>query len=311
MLLFFLISSQTGTKIPQKTESGIVTSSPAISTATPKPEEVTQITLADVLDTKGIFMPQEQVAAIINGKNIYNKELNYYLFTQRRSEYFEHGNLADLKKSILEDVINNKILLSNNTTNNSENSASDITIVNLDEEAQQLKTAKNEINQQSTEKISGGMLSIWYHNIKKPPDYTIAEAKTIARSKLEAIRTQLTDPTNPITFAQAGELLKNDSSLAGIDPSYKINSYVPFIDKSPSDMIFVYQDINDQINNLKTGEISRIIDHASDPNGKNTDSDEEFLAILTVDKRINTGEGDLKEWITKQKTNFDIVIPTL
>ncbi len=269
------------------------------------------VALSDILNNKGPFLPQEHVAAKVGEESIYNKDLNYAVYSRYYSELIKPStSAANLKYKVLSELIDDSILLQASQlypqifgTVNLNQSIFD----NIDKDYQQrentLEKLKDSFNNKLEEKISGGRISIWYHNVNPPTKYTIDEARTIAQNKIQAIYQNLI--SGKITFSEAGNQIKNDGSLADLDPNYKGNAVYLFDNVSPDTIAFPSQQIKDTVLHLKPGQISTITEQQ---NPKPSNIGEEFFAIWTITNITNSNEGDLSNWIDKQKSSFNITI---
>ncbi|MCL4338519.1 hypothetical protein M1271_02425 [Patescibacteria group bacterium] len=273
-------------------------------TVTPPP-----VALPDILNSKGPFLPQEQVAAKVGQENIYNKDLNYAVYSRYYSELIKPStSSANLKNKVLSELIDDSILLQASQLYpqifgnvNLNQSIFD----NIDKDYQQrdktLEQLKDSFKNKLEEKISGGRISIWYHNVNPPAKYSIEEARTIAQNKIQAIYQNLI--SGKITFSEAGNQIKNDDSLIDLDPNYKGNAIYLFDNVSPDTIAFPSQQVKDMVLRLKPGQISTVTEQQSP---KPSSIGEEFFAIWTITNITNSGEGDLPNWIDKQKSSFNI-----
>lgn len=102
-------------------------------------------------------------------------------------------------------------------------------------------------------------------------------------------------------------MVKNDTSLAQIDKSYRGNAYYEFHDKTSENPVFVYPDLEDRLWKLNQGEMSEIIKHPPPPVSLGKE-EEEFFGIIYVSKRTNKGNGNYKDWFEKAKQQYEISI---
>lgn len=122
--------------------------------------------------------------------------------------------------------------------------------------AKRLETVKGveEKVQQRALRVTGKIISIWFHNVFPAP-IGDEKAKEISFAKITQLHQDVV--SKKITIDQAGELIKQDSSLAQVDPVYYNNAIFDFsvdnIDHITFDKTF-----NEALVSLNPGEVSDV-----------------------------------------------------
>ncbi len=102
--------------------------------------------------------------------------------------------------------------------------------------------------------VAGSIVAIWFLN-EHVPAMGYAKAKEITLEKITKIHADV--KAGKLTMIQAGDIIKNDSSLAAIDSSYKINAYYNFR-IAPNDILTNDGKFNRMVENLKPGEVTEL-----------------------------------------------------
>ena len=290
--------SQKVTKKPPSTPVATPTHLPTTPTPTPL------LSLDEALTDKGKFPSGEKVAQV-GQEIIYGRDLNYILYEEFPQDFFSpSASISAVKQKSLITAINDSVLLQSEAKEGLIN-LTPVIFNNLNKNQQLRKKKVQEITKRrmaTEEKISGAAISIWYHNVQ-PPSIPIYEAEKLAKSKIQEVYNDIKQ--GKITFQEGGEIVRNDSELAKIDPSFRGNAYMGFDDLSPPQQPFTYKALNQAVSSLKEGEISNILKIVS-PNDKNPD--EEFYAFVKIFKRTNRGSGNFFSWLEKEKKSYEIVV---
>ena len=153
-----------------------------------------------------------------------------------------------------------------------------------------------------TDQVAGGVVSIWFHNMVIP-EIGLERAKQIAFEKITSLRERVAK--KEITIQQAGDIVKNDSSLSQVDVAYKNNAFVPFT-QDKGERITVDGDFNDLIWKTAAGEVTPVhLGH--NINGFNNQDEEAFYAFAQVSTKIETGQyQSFQSWYDAQKSAYQV-----
>lgn len=305
-----LFASQNQTRTAPKASGGPTPTSPFTTpdTSTQKIEiqTIQETTKRDIDTIKAKLLPQNKVAFVVGSEKIYHKDLEYILTREFPQDYAtESANLdrlvrlsfplAQEESLILQSAKNTLIPLTPEIFNN----------FDKDHDLRRSKVAQlREFLHRGEEKISGEMITVWYHNVTLPPMVT-AEGKTLAEAQnfaLEKIYNSYKEIKAGKEFKLVGQSLEQDVTLARIDPSYRANAYLEFTDKSKSDALFVRPELNAAAWGLQPGQTTSIIQVPPQQISLGK-YDEEFFAIIKVNRRVNSGVGDYDELVTIEKQN--------
>lgn len=252
-----------------------------------------------------IFTPNQKIARI-GEETIYGADLNRIINAKYPKDTIAKAPPEEIKKRSLDDTAEESILLQE------EKKLGNIDLVSpvFDSENKNFILRNKLVGDIKTkriaaeEKISGAFISIWYHNVRLP-SITLTQSQELAMTKISRIYDSL--KSGKITFEAAGRQIKNDTALSKIDKNYRGNAYYEFSDKSPSEEVFVYPDLQNILWSLDSGEMSAVIQHPQGdvPLGQ---QEEEFYGIIKVTNRINKGAGSYEDWIEKTKKSYEIQV---
>lgn len=151
------------------------------------------------------------------------------------------------------------------------------------------------------EKIEGTVISIWFNN-NEPGPIGYEEGKKAAKTKIDELQKQV--KTGKITIQQAGEAIKNDSSLSQLDPSYKTNAIINFQAVKTTRITFD-SNFNKILWNLKKGEVTPVyLLTDTDRNGNKVEALYVFGQVSN--KIINSNLTDYNNWITEKLKEYEI-----
>lgn len=253
---------------------------------------------------KKIFSPYDKVARI-GKETIFGVDLDYLLSTFYAQDLASPGaTVSYLKEKALNHAISDSVILQGGEKLGLVDLNSDIfdnKDKNNDMRGKTIRDLREKLLN-SEERISGEIISIWFHN-QDMTSLPLPEAEAIAKNKIYDIYRRI--QSGEITFIQAGDIVRKDTGLAQIDKNYIGNSYYEFIDKSASEGIFTFPELAKILSELKSGEMSPVIRHPIEgtPLGS---SDEEFYAIIKINKLENAGAGSFYDWLKKEKQNYVI-----
>lgn len=250
--------------------------------------------------TTALFPPEQKIAKV-GKETIYGNDLNYIINKRYAVDIVTRVGIDEVKKRALEDAEQDSILLQEGSKASAELSPSIFNNPNKNNDIRQKIVDEFKSKQlENEEKISGALISVWYHNVRLP-SMPITEAKEFALQKITKIYNDLTG--GRITFPQAGEILKNDTSLSQIDKSYTGNAYFEFNDHPKSQKSIVYDELENRLWQLDEGQMSEIIQYP-DPSIPLGSKEEEFFSIIKAYKRTNKGNGSYDDWLKGEKQKY-------
>jgi len=255
--------------------------------------------------TTALFPPEQKIAQV-GEEIIYGKDANYIVNKRYAVDIVTRIGIDEVKKRALEDAEQDSILLQEGSkASETELSPSIFNNPNKNNDIRQKIVDDFKSKQlENEEKISGALISVWYHNVRLP-SIPLAEAKTLASQKITKIYNDL--KAGRITFPQAGDILKNDTSLSKIDISYKDNAYFEFNDHPKSQKSIVYDELEKRLWQLDEGQMSEIIQYP-DPSIPLGSNEEEFFGIIKVYKLTNKGNGSYSDWLNGEKQKYAISV---
>lgn len=151
--------------------------------------------------------------------------------------------------------------------------------------------------------LSGEAVSIWFYNTK-PGALGLEKSKQVTFDKITKLHDDV--KSGRTTIQQAAENIKNDTSLAQIDPAYKTNASFGFKVTKGQPISFVKQ-LDDALWALNPGQVTNVITgqdkHA---NGKTYDA----LYIFGQVKEKNTNSNALtfEEWLKEKLQKYALTI---
>lgn len=263
--------------------------------------------VSSTIDATRPYSIPEQKIAKVGQEIIYGRDLENIISIYYSQEIASPGaSLDEVKSKALTRAINDSIVLQYGRKLNLVNLTPEIFNNPNKDETQRTKTVAEIIRKlkDKEEKISGAKLAIWFHN-QDITTLPFAQAEALAKKKIYDIYRRL--GLGEITFQQAGQIIGNDQELEKLDKNYKGNGYSEFTDVPSYKKIFKYEQLEKIARNLKEGEISQVIriPQEGTPLGAN---EEEFYAIIKVEKRENFQKGSYLDWLKKEKQTYEITI---
>lgn len=165
-----------------------------------------------------------------------------------------------------------------------------------------IKAIEKKINS-STDQISGGIVSVWFHNYEVPA-MGLEKAKQTAFDRVSALHQRVL--SKEITIAQAGNIIKSDPFYAQLDVGYKNNAFAAFSDPK-GDHISVDENFNKEIWKLRPGEITPVF-LGWNVNGFTNQEEEAFYAFAQVEAKVDTGNTqNFNRWLEAQKPNYEVI----
>jgi len=244
-----------------------------------------------------------RIVATVGEENIYQKDLDAAMgfFPSANKD-----NPEQLKPIVLKELIVDSILLQAN-----KNNLPDISIINSPQKdysqrrdlADKYRQELNkELESQSGSK-EGYIISIWVMNMKIPA-MGYDKAKEIVKAKINSIYDEV--KSGRLTIQQAGENIKNDSSLAEIDKVYQMNAINYFKinmtnDEQCSESICSLE-LFPELRNLGENQMTKLYNL--------TRSDkEEFYAFGQVTKSTGvTDKMTYDQWLQNKEKEYDVKI---
>jgi len=223
----------------------------------------------------------------IGEETLYGNDLNYLFLFYHFQDYTSASKIpqealnkvvdeATSDSVILQEAIKENLLTSSVEFFNS--SDKDYTTRN-----EKINFAKQSLSDKFVQKISGETISIWFNNDVSP--LGVEQGKKLALAKMQDLQQKI--KSGQLTFAQAGEAIKNDAEIGQkIDPAYKNNAHFIFSDIEKGKGPFTMENLNQEAWSLGEGQESDIvIGKAATANGQQS---EQLYMIIKINKR--TGE---------------------
>jgi len=262
--------------------------------------------LKNVVTNKSQFEDDQKMAQI-GEETVYGSDLNYILFTYFYSDYASpSASLNQLSDKLLAKAQEQSIILQearkadfitlSTETFNSPNKS-------IFARSPLIATAEAKLRENTVSRINGESISIWFNNGSWPePKMGYEAAKKVAREKIEALYTDL--KSGKITFTQAADKILKDTSVATIDPAYKINTYYSWINRDTTSPIFNDPTINKLAWQLKEGETSNIL--TVNDFDKDNQPYEALFKVIKINKKVENGFGNFNDWLTAKRKQYEI-----
>lgn len=169
--------------------------------------------------------PSPGVIAKVGDELIYQRDLDLELVA-----YPPLGSLEERKIFLLEKIATDSAILQSAKKDGLIKQL-DATIFNSEDKdylkrIKIVEDVKNTINSK-TDQIKGTIISIWFYNFGKVGSLGYDRGKEFALEKITKLHNDV--KSGKMTINQAAEAIRNDSSLAQIDESYKSNAQYDFI----------------------------------------------------------------------------------
>jgi hypothetical protein len=240
---------------------------------------------------------QEKVIARVGDENIYQKDLDHEIAS------YPAIPGVNVEKILLDKLVSDSIVLQaakedGLTVDDSVFNSPD---KNYAKRVEILKTIREEHAENAP--LQGSVISIWFFNTK-PGAIGYEAGKELAFEKISAVHQQV--KSGAITMEEAAYQIKNDSSLASVDPAYRSNAYFTFNSDGDEPITFD-EGFNSVLASLKSGEISDVY-LAKD---KRLDTGELIDALYMFAKvetsRSSDTASDFDDWVSEEKENYDVV----
>lgn len=167
---------------------------------------------------------------------------------------------------------------------------------------QLLEQVKTAVNDKAAYR-KGGIAAIFFLNFKPGP-IGYEAGKQLALEKITALHQQVKNGT--ITIEQAGEAIKNDSSLRQVDSAYKSNAYSEF-DTRTNQKITFDEAFNQALATAKEGEVTEIFT-GQDIEGENYGDLKDAMYQFGQVTEIQPGEAtSFDAWLAEVRENYAVV----
>lgn len=250
----------------------------------------------------------QQIVAKVGDEYLYQKDLNYQINTFYPSSSTDSAMKQEATTKSLDKLINDSIILQEAQKNKltiAPKEAYNNPNKNIFLRNQAIASATAKLSDQFVSRISGEEVSIWFNNGSyPPPKMGVDAAKKFALEKMQAIFADL--KSGKITFAEAGNQIKNDKSLINVDRSYQTNAYSVFKDKAQNLPIFNDPNINNVIWTLRPGEISNILTANDFHNGDPSKPYEALFKVIKVTDKVTSAATDFPAWLKAERAKYEV-----
>lgn len=150
--------------------------------------------------------------------------------------------------------------------------------------------------------IKGAIVSIWFNNIVPGP-IGYEKGKQLAFATISKLYNQVR--TNQITIQEAGKAIKNDPSLAQVDPVYKDNAITTFTASAGKSITFD-KTFDDTLRNTKPGDITPLY-LAKDKNYKGQIVDAVYMFGQVTEKKADGKDMTFGQWYDQNKNKYPMI----
>lgn len=252
------------------------------------------LTQSQPWNTNPKFAPTKQLATV-GSEPIYGSDLNFVLYTN-----YPNNKMTDqqAKKVALESAATSSAILQAAKAQNLL-SVSDQVLTSQDYAAKTklVNQIRDTVSSKST-RYSASAISIWYYNATAPkiPE---SQARQITRTKMAKLLNDLR--TGKINMQQAGEQIKNDTSLAKIDSNYRGNAYTRFNDWTIDNPPFSFSIMNKTVLSMNPKQYSDIIEIEI-----STGMIEKLFTILYLDNVQDGQFESLSSWVQAASQQYPL-----
>lgn len=243
----------------------------------------------------------ETIIATVGSENIYGEDL------KRKKAITAQETLSpEMEASLLDRLIDESIILqAGEEKGYIKLSESVFNSPIKDQEARQklITEVTKKVNDASSYK-KGAFVSIWFMNFEPGPIGYDA-GKQVALEKITELHSAVS--SGSMTIKQAGETIRNDSTLQQLDSSYKANAYSEFDTRTNPEITFD-QTFNEEL--LKLGENGLTEVYAAqdydgnDPSLPPKDAVYMFGKVSEVEENENL---PFEAWLAAEKNNYAII----
>ncbi len=264
----------------------------------PTPTPDPNVGLAQKLATKS----EDFIVAKAGEENIYKKYFDLEL-----SSYPKSSPEDQAARTIIDKMVSDSIALQQSKKEglitSLDSSVYNSLTLDYQKRVNLVQNIKKSVNNKS-DKISGSVISIWFSNLKPGP-IGYEAGKAFALEKITKYQQDV--KSGKMSIKQVGEAIKNDTSLAKIDPtSYKVNAILNFKNFTKNDQITFDSKFNNLIWGLGTGEVSDIYLAKDRPEGKTEKVDSVYMFAQVESKTLNGTAIDFNGWLQKALKTYEI-----
>lgn len=162
-----------------------------------------------------------------------------------------------------------------------------------------VQEAQDTINERSVT-LKGEVISIWFNNMLPGP-LGYEKGKDFAKQKITAIHENLV--AGRITFVQAANQIKNDTTLAQVDTSYRSNAYFEF-EVSANENITIDPEVDREIRSLNAGDLS-VVMVGRDTNASTGDLQDAFYMIARATEKNQDAITSFDAWYESKKDLYE------
>lgn len=243
------------------------------------------------------FISSNKVIAKVGEELIYQKDLETEILYYPPVKNFDKSYLLKkiVKDSIILQAAKADGFISLNTTTYNSLTKDYLKRIKLVEEAKKI------INNQA-DGIEGTAVFMWFINGPVGP-LGYEKSKEIVYAKILRLHTLVKN--KEMTIRQAGEQIKNDTSLAQIDPAYKTNAILDF-KALKGERITINEDFDKALWKLQKQEVSDVFVGKARNQGTGKDV-EAFYSFGEVTKRITSGKvTSFDNWFAKKEKEYAV-----
>lgn len=165
-----------------------------------------------------------------------------------------------------------------------------------------VQQAQERIEERSVS-IKGEVISIWFSNMLPGP-LGYEKGKDFAKQKITSLHESLV--TGKVSFTQAANQVRNDTTLAQVDTSYRPNAYFNF-EVGSDERITIDPDVDKEIRSLKEGEISTVL-VGRDANASTGELQDALFMIARVTERNQSDITSFDAWYMSKKNLYETEI---
>jgi hypothetical protein len=168
--------------------------------------------------------------------------------------------------------------------------------------AQAVAAVENAVNAR-TGKLSGAVVSIWFFNNGAPGSAGYEGGKRIAKQKIDAARAAVASGEKSVV--QVAREIKDDTSLAALDPVWVQNAIATFEDVGPDESITFDPAFNKTIRSLRPGQVSPV-SLISVKSGNGMREAVYMFAQVTENTPGESTAGGYEEWLDIETKTYAI-----
>ncbi len=250
---------------------------------------------------KGTTNVPPEPAMKVGAETIYKTDVAYEL-----ALYPE--NTQEAKDMILAKIANDSITLQAGSKEGLialDSSFYDSPTKDYDKRIAMVESVRNTLETKG-DSIEGAIVSIWFRNNGYIGPLGLEKSKAEALKKITDLQKQVT--AKKITVVEAGEAIKNDSSLEKLDLSYTNNAIYDFTSfKGDGGKISLNSNLDAELWNLAIGEPSKI--YLTQSKDIATDKLEDALYSFGVVTKKNSGGTQhisYEDWLATKKGDYEI-----